>query len=314
MNDTFLAFDIGGSFFKAALVSADGQIIHQAREAVPQSKDQSVDSLKRIAKKLLAEQAQAVIGIGIGAPGVIDRKNICIAGFSANIPQLAGVSMREVFAGISENVAMDNDATNAARGEHRWGAAQGLDDALVITLGTGIGGGLIVNGKIVYGASGYAGEFGHTIIEANGRRCTCGGLGCIEAYASAWALRERAADVARRHPESLLTKISGREIEPKDIVAAAEQGDTWAALLMREAGELLGVALASAANLFNPSAIIIGGGLAAAGSILFDPIEMSFRARVLPAAGAVCRIMPAALANDAGILGAASLILDEVRT
>nr|HPN83653.1 ROK family protein [Spirochaetota bacterium] len=195
---------------------------------------------------------------------------------------------------------------------HRWGAARGMQDVLVITLGTGIGGGLIINGRPVSGRSGYAGEFGHTIIDVAGRRCTCGGTGCVEAYASAWALRERAADIVKRHPQTVLGQIQERSVEPLDIVQAAQAGDPWAAALIRESGEYLGIAIASAVNLLNPEAVILGGGLSADGQVLFTPLEESFRLRVLPAAGTVCRILPASLGNDAGLMGAASLVFDEV--
>ncbi len=309
--DRVLSFDIGGSFFKAAMVLPDGTIVSRDRQAVPPRREQAIAVLQEMAGRLTKGLDGRIAGIGVGAPGAIDRDRAAIAGYSENISHLVDVSMKEVFAGLSDRVCMDNDANNAAHGEHRWGAARGMDTALVITLGTGIGGGVIVHGRVLSGASGYAGEFGHMIVDPNGRRCTCGGTGCIEAYASAWALRERSRDIVKRHPETMLARISGRAVEPLDIVEAASSGDPWAGILVREAGQMLGTALASAANLLNPEAVIIGGGIAAAGPVLLDPLEESFRFRVLPAAGRACRVLPAALGNDAGLLGAASLVLDE---
>ncbi|HPH02521.1 MAG TPA: ROK family protein [Spirochaetota bacterium] len=307
-----LAFDIGGTFIKAARVSSTGEILQRVRVPVSPSREEMCAILRRVAQDLLGDHEPETTGIGVGAPGAIDRSVPCIAGFSENIPQLVGVSLREVFEGLSDTVLMDNDANAAAWGEHRWGAARGMQDVLVITLGTGIGGGLIINGRPVSGRSGYAGEFGHTIIDVAGRRCTCGGTGCVEAYASAWALRERAADIVKRHPQTVLGQIQERSVEPLDIVQAAQAGDPWAAALIRESGEYLGIAIASAVNLLNPEAVILGGGLSAAGQVLFTPLEESFRLRVLPAAGTVCRILPASLGNDAGLMGAASLVFDEV--
>lgn len=303
-----LAFDLGGSFFKAGLVSAAGEILKRERVAVPAGRDAACALLGEIAGRLTAGLDSPVAGIGIGAPGEIDRVRVAVSGGSANLPHLSGVPLAPLFADISGNVAIDNDATNAARGELAYGAARGCRNALVMTIGTGIGGGLVLDGAIYGGASGYAGEFGHTVIVAGGRRCTCGGEGCLEAYVSAWALRQEARAAVARFPDSSLAAIRDREIEPLDLSEAAAHGDILATELLAAAGRHLGIAVASVVNLLNLDAVIVGGGISAAGDALFGPLERQFRIAALPAAARACRIVPAQLGNDAGMLGAARLV------
>jgi glucokinase len=315
--DIALAFDIGGSFLKAALVDTAGRIQKEERLPLPSGTDEAVAALTRLAETLTEGGRQALAGIGIGAPGAIDHAGCAIGADAGNLPQLIGVQFDEVFSLYAVPVRIDNDATNAARGEYFFGAARGMPNALIITLGTGIGGGLILNGEIYSGADSYAGEFGHVIVQANGRRCTCGGYGCVEAYASAWALRLRAGDLVRRCPESSLaslaadssgTALSKTVIEVADIMAAAGAGDALALAITYEAADMLGIALASAANLLNLSAVVIGGGVAAAGETLFAPLRASFRRNALPRASAACTLIPAELGNRAGLAGAAALI------
>jgi glucokinase len=307
-TDLALAFDIGGSFLKGALIDSSGRIHRQESAALPHAPDAALQALLQLAHTLTDGGRQAVQGIGIGAPGVIDHENCGIGADAGNITQLVGQNLARVFSSYAVPVRIDNDATNAARGEHLFGAARGLKNVLVITLGTGIGGGLILDGKVYSGASSYAGEFGHVIVEANGRRCTCGGYGCVEAYASAWALRLRAADLIGRSRDSTLAAKAEAGIEVTDIAEAAAAGDALARTLMDEAARMLGIALASAANLLNLSAIVIGGGIAAAGEVLFRPLGLTFRQRAMPKASADCALIPAALGNKAGLAGAAALI------
>ena len=315
-TDMVLAFDIGGSFLKAALVDTLGRVQREERLSLPQRMEEALASLLSLAKNLTDSGQLPLAGIGIGAPGAIDHAGCAIGGDSGNLPQLIGIKFDELFSSYAVPVRIDNDATNAARGEYLFGAARGMHNALIVTLGTGIGGGLILNGKIYAGAASYAGEFGHLIVEAHGRRCTCGGSGCIEAYASAWALRLRAADLVRRCPESSLASLASggggnpKGIEVSDIMAAAASGDALARGIAYEAADMLGIAFASAANLLNLNAIVVGGGIAAAGEVLFEPLRASFRRNTLPKAFAACTLIPAELGNKAGLAGAAALIFD----
>ncbi|MDR2734601.1 MAG: ROK family protein [Spirochaetota bacterium] len=306
MTDCVLAFDIGGSNLKAGLVDPSGNILKEDRLPLPENRDQALEALIHLAGGL-AKQGEC-IGIGIGAPGVIDHASSSIAADANNLPQLVGARFDELFRVWDVPVKIDNDANNAARAEHLFGAARGKKNVLVVTLGTGIGGGLILNDTLYTGASAYAGEFGHMIVEARGRRCTCGGEGCLEAYAGAWALRLRAESLRKRFPESSLTGFPDGAMDVADMAAAARCGDTLACALMREAGEMLGAALASAANLLNFDAVVIGGGVSAAGDVLFEPMRASFRQRALPKVSQTCTLLEARLGNRSGLVGAAALI------
>jgi len=306
MPGCVLAFDIGGSNLKAGLVDPSGNILREDRLPLPESRDQAADALARLAGGLAKQER--IIGIGIGAPGVIDHASCAIAADACNLPQLVGLRFDELFRSYGVPVRIDNDANNAARAEHLFGAAQGKKNALVVTLGTGVGGGLILNNALYMGAGGYAGEFGHIIVEARGRRCTCGSEGCLEAYAGAWALRLRAECLRKRFPESSLAGVSADALDVADMAMAARAGDALGCALMREAGEMLGVALASAANLLNLDAIVIGGGVSAAGEVIFEPMRAYFRQRALPKAAQACTLLEARLGNRAGLAGAAAII------
>lgn len=251
----------------------------------------------------------AVVGVGIGAPGPLDRHT----GVVLETPNLGwrNVPLRDMVAhetGLP--VVLDNDANCATFGEWWLGAGRRFDRLIGLTLGTGIGGGIVLAGEVYRGASDSAGEVGHMSVDFDGRLCACGSRGCVEAYASGSAIAARAlegiADGAR-------SALGARVVSDPDgvtaeaVCRAAEAGDDYAILVLDETARILAVAVANLVNLFNPDAVVIGGGVAAAGDLLFQPLRDEVDRRTFRSARSACRIMPAALPDIAGVIGAAGV-------
>lgn len=256
----------------------------------------------------------AVAAIGLGVPCTIDRRSgVCVD--SVHLP-LAGVPVRDL---ISERiglpVSLDNDANVAAIAEHRFGAAREAANVVLLTLGTGIGGGLIIDGRPYRGTSGAAAELGHMVIDQNGPRChgNCPNRGCIECYASGTAIARAAREAARLNPGSALAEAldEGTALDGRAVTVAAEAGDAAALAILERAGTSLGVALSGLANAFDPDVIVVGGGVMAAGDLLLDPARAELRRRALPPQNEV-PVRAAALGPEAGMIGAATLALEEL--
>ena len=211
-------------------------------------------------------------------------------------------------------VFVDNDANVAARAEHRAGAAQGFSEAVVLTIGTGIGGGLILNGELYRGAHGAGAELGHMVIQADGPRCqgNCPNRGCVEALASGTALAREAARIARQRPESRLARAvsEGREPAGPLVSELAHDGDAAAISVLELIGTYLGVAIANYVNIFNPEVVVIGGGVIGAGELLLGPARAEVARRALPPSRDEVRIVPARFGVEAGMIGAGALALD----
>jgi len=203
---------------------------------------------------------------------------------------------------------LDNDANCATLGEFWCGAAVGGRNVIGLTLGTGIGGGLILEGKLYHGSSDVAGEIGHTSIDANGRRCKCGNYGCIEAYASGPAIAERAREALRGdESESILVSMAdgdARRITAQTVYEASKRGDLVAREVVRETGLILGTAVANLLNIFNPDIVVLAGGVTQAGDALFQPLRAEVRRRAFKPAWQACKIVPGALRLSAGVVGA----------
>jgi glucokinase len=209
--------------------------------------------------------------------------------------------------------AVDNDANAAALGEQRFGAGVGYRHILYITASTGIGAGLVLDGRIYRGADYGAGEFGHIVVARNGPRCNCGGVGCLEAHASGTAIAKRARREIRRAPDSLLTKVradKGADVSAEDVFAAARRGDALAGTIIRDAAEYLGLGIVSVIHLLNPEVIIIGGGMARAGKLLFEPLRRTVADRAQKHLAQNVRIVRAKLGGKAGIYGSLADALD----
>lgn len=266
-------------------------------------------------EQLLAEEGgerSDIAGVGIGSPGPLNRET----GRVVETPNLGwrDFPVRDL---VSERVglpaSLDNDANCAAFGEWWMGAGRDARSLVAVTLGTGIGGGIVLDGRLVHGASDAAGEIGHTTIDFTGRRCSCGNYGCLEAYASGPNIAARAREGLEPNGPSLLLEIAGGEpdrITSATVYEAAVRGDAHAGEIIVETAKILGVGIANLVNLLNPDMVVITGGVTLAGERLFDPLRREVRRRAFKVAEEACRIVPAGLPETAGVVGAAGVFLD----
>jgi glucokinase len=256
-----------------------------------------------------------VEAIGVGVASMVDFAAGRIVE-SVNLP-LTDVPLRDLLRGRFEvPVVVDNDATAATIGEWGYGAGAGTRDMIMLTLGTGVGGGIISGGRPLRGASGAAGELGHIIVEFDGLECpaNCPNRGCLEAYAAGPAMGAAARVAAELEPGSELGRAlaAGRSVDSKLLTRLALEGDAGSVAVLERAGEYLGAGLVTLSNIFDPELFVIGGGAAAAGELLLEPARRVLAARALPPARDRVRVVPAALGPDAGFIGAAALALTEL--
>jgi glucokinase len=317
MKRLAIGIDLGGSNIKAGVVDSDGGILRDTTLPAEASRGPAhvIEQISKGIRQLLDashEDAEKCIGIGVGSPGSVDLDGGTVR-YPPNFPGWTVVRLGEALEkNFGLRVAVDNDANAAAVGEARFGAGVGRPDFVMITLGTGVGGGLILGGKIYRGPFGAAGEIGHITIDYNGPLCNCGNRGCIEAYVGAKYLTERAVEKVQSNPRSIIvTLVDGdlTRIDPKVVSLAAQEGDSTALEILEETGKYLGIALASVVNLLDLRLIIIGGGIARAGKPLFDAVRKSVSQHVLKPMTEGLEVLPAKLGNAAGILGAAALVL-----
>jgi glucokinase len=295
-----IGLDLGGTFVKAARVAPDGTIGRRLRERV--SGGTADDLLSQLARAVATlEEDGPVPAVGLGIPGIIERRDGCARGVP-NLPAIEGLPVGAALqARCGRRAFAANDANAAALAESWLGAGRDVESMLLVTLGTGVGGGLVFDGALFTGLAGYAGEVGHIQVEPNGAPCGCDSWGCIEtiAGASGWARR---AEAARAQRPSIL---AGRTLDQKTIVDAAVQGDAVALEVLEGAARALGAGIAAVLNLLNLERVVIGGGVSAAGPILLDRIVAEAKRRTFPAIFGGCSIVPAALGSDAGVVGAA---------
>ena len=248
-------------------------------------------------------------GIGIGAPGPLNRET----GTVIQSPNLGwrNFPLRDLISNaVNLPAVLDNDANCATYGEWWLGAGRNVDTLIGITLGTGIGGGIVLNGEIFHGVSDAAGEIGHMTIEANGRKCPCGNYGCLEAYASGPAIARRAIEGLDAGAESLLSDLVNgnfEKITAATVYEAVINGDPYANDVMRETAKFLGAGVANIINIFNPDMIVIAGGVTSAGDHLFVPLRAEVRRRAFKSALDACQITAAQLPGTAGVIGAAGV-------
>ena len=304
-----IGVDLGGSKLLTGVLGDDHEVLHRSI-ATSHGRSQA-ELIELIVEELSAAIAArpAVAAVGIGVPCTIDRKaGLCIN--AVNLP-ISDLPLRDLIAErIGLPVEIDNDANLAAFAEHRHGAARGTTNAVVLTIGTGIGGGLILDGRLYRGSTGAGAELGHIVVDINGPPCqgTCPNRGCIETLASGTALAREGTEAAAAHPDSALARLlaSNGELSGQAITAAALDGDETARGVFDLVGRRLGVALSGLANAFDPDVIVIGGGVMAAGELLLGPAREELRARALPPQNEV-PLEPAMLGPDAGMIGAARL-------
>ncbi len=310
-GDITCGIDIGGTKIAGAVVDVEGTILEDARVESPAT---DPDAIETAAAGLVARLAaeHEVTAVGVGAAGYIDADRSTVL-FAPNIAWRDEPLGRDLSNLPGLPVTIENDANAAAWGEFRYGAGRDVDDQLMITVGTGVGGGVIAGGRLLRGGYGVAGEIGHLCVVPDGRPCGCGNRGCFEQYASGSALvREaRAAAVGRSLPARDLLERAGGDPEAITgplITAAAQDGDRFAIEQLRTVGQWLGHGIASLVAVLDPSVIVIGGGVSEAGDLLLGPIRETF-VRTLTGRGyrPEAEIRPAVLGNRAGVIGAADL-------
>ncbi|MDZ4861870.1 MAG: ROK family protein [Gemmatimonadota bacterium] len=319
---TIIGVDLGGTNIVSGCVAEDGSAVYGVR-SVPTGAEEGADAVvQRIIASaratITAAQVEVpgleVIGLGIGAPGPLKIDT----GIVLLTPNLGWVNMplrQRLADGLGLRAALDNDANCAVLGEWWRGAAQGTRNAVGLTIGTGIGGGIIIGGRLYHGASDIAGEIGHMTIDVHGRRCKCGNYGCVEAYASGPNIALRAVEAIESGSASSLPGYVGgdlRQVTAQLVYEAAKAGDELALDVVRDTARFLGAAVANLINIFNPEAIVVVGGVTLAGEHLFEPLRREVTRRAFKPAVEVCRIVPGTLTGVAGVYGAVRAFQEQV--
>jgi glucokinase len=314
--------DLGGTNVRAAVTDREGRIIGEGRrpslamEGPEVTIGQIVQAI-RDAMTNAGVQSKDICGIGMGVPGRHKSKEGIVL-WSPNFKDWTGLQLlAPIREQIGAPVYMGNDVNVAALGEFRFGAGKNVNSMVMITLGTGIGGGIILDGKLWLGANEGGGEIGHQVINPNGMRCGCGNFGDLEGEARRDAIIERAVRKIYAGRKTILTDMVGPkyyDLTPAMIAEAASKGDEVALEVMEETGYYVGIGVANVINFLNVEMVVIGGGISQAGPVLWDPIMRTVRANALKEALEVCQVVPAALGDDAGIMGGVVLVLQEMES
>lgn len=303
----YVGVDLGGTNIKAGIVNDEGKIISSL--SIPtegqQGWEKVISNIKKVILKLMVEDG--IRAIGVGVPGPVDFEN----GIIREMPAIPGVKNVNISKQLSDEfkipVFVDNDANNFALGEIVFGVAKGKKNVIGITLGTGIGGGIVIDGKLYRGAKNYAGEIGHMVIVPNGVQCNCGKFGCWEAYASATAIIKQALSYKKRNIETKLKDYQDERIEAKTIFDLAKEGDRFCESIVNNVFFYLGLGIASIVNIFNPEMVVIGGGLSLAGDYLLNSVKEIALQNIMPPLRENVEIVLSKSGNNAGIIGAAGL-------
>ena len=304
--------DLGGTKLLAGVVDPGLNVHHRALRRARGSDEAAVLETVLGAVQEARDAAEGeILGVGFGIPSLVDQE-LGSAMSTVHLP-LAGVPFRDV---MSERLGLpvwvDNDANAALLAETRFGAAAGARHAVLLTLGTGVGGAILADGKLVRGARGGAGELGHMVVDLDGPQCACGNVGCLETLVSGNAIGREAMRVARDVPGSALGRslAAGREVTGMLCTELAHDGDPAARDVLALVGTRLGVGLTGLVNAFNPEVIVIGGGAVAAGDMMLEPAREVVRERALAPSRDQVRIVPSRFGEESGMLGAALLALD----
>lgn len=302
-----IGIDLGGTTIKYALISSDGEFLFEGITDTPatQGAEAVLQALCRAADECVAAAATkrlSIEGIGMGSPGIISPDGQCVLGGAENIVGWEGIDVgARLTSHTGLRTLLGNDANLMALGEVLYGAAKGAEDVVFLTVGTGIGGGVLIGGKLQGGWQGRGMELGHVVLIADGERCACGAVGCLEHYASTSALVRRYAERKGITPE----QTNGR-----DIVRHYHEGEPEAVQSLEEHWEFLGQGIRSFINIFAPQKVVIGGGISEAGEFYFEGLRRHTKAHIMEVCGGHTEIVAAILGNCAGSLGAAGLILE----
>ena len=311
-GDATIGIDLGGTKCLGVVAGPDGQVHDELRLPTPQGEEAIMATLAAVATTLAERAPAAIAGVGVGAPGLVGQPGTLVSA-----PNLPGVFDLELAGPLARHlglpVVVDNDATCAGWAEREAGAARGRDDVVFVTLGTGIGGGMVLGGRLYRGSHGYAGEIGHMVVDPRGPACPCGRRGCWERFASGSGLGRLAREAAHAGRLRRAVELAGSDPEAvrgEPVTAAAAVGDQDALEVLSEFAWWVGVGLSNLANVLDPEAFVVGGGLVEAGDLLLDPVRRAF-SDLLQAGGAARRppvdVLPASLGEHAGAIGAALL-------
>jgi len=311
-SSVVIAVDLGGTQIRAARFTSDHAMA--ARVALPTEAGVSriISAIERVWP---SDPQDKVLAVALGAPGPVNFERGVVR-FAPNLPGWDNVPLRAMLQeALGVKVFVANDADIAALGELRFGAGRGVRHMIYMTISTGIGGGIIIDGRLFTGGHGLGGEIGHMTIEPFGRQCSCGNIGCLETLASGTAIARRARErIAGGEPSALLAMVGEdvARITARDVNAAAQAGDALAIDVFREAGTYLGVAIVDLMFLFNPTLFVLGGSVTLAGDFLFEPMQDVIRARAPQPYREVTRVVRAELGGDVGLWGALALAETEL--
>jgi glucokinase len=316
VKDLVIAVDLGGTQMRVAALDTSYHVLARYSEAteVEEGVDAVVDRLIACVRRI-GDRAgwQRISGVGVSAPGPLDPWRGIIH-WAPNLPDWHDVPLSDrLCEAVGRPVWMGNDGNLAALAEQRYGAGKGQLDLVYITVSTGIGGGVVSHGQVVLGQGGLGGEVGHMTVQADGHRCNCGNVGCLETLASGTAIARQAQElVALGARTNIADLVDGdrERITAKVVHEAARQGDAVAVDLFRKAGIYLGIGIVNLMYLFNPGVIVVGGGVAKADELLFVPMQATIHQRVHEIYWKECPVLPAALGDDVCLIGAAILAVE----
>ena len=311
-NKYVLAGDVGGTNLRIAAVSADGAILCQVSVPTPKTSVAAdvAEAIRQAAETCVADAGggQRPLAFGLALAALVNSRESRVLS-SPNLPELNDSSLAKTLSEVLRlHVVLENDATAAAIGEHWLGSSKGVESSVFVTLGTGVGGGLILDGRVYRGIDGTAGEIGHISVEPDGHPCGCGSHGCLEQYSSATAIARIAGELLQADSASPLKAKA--QFSSKDVYDAATAGDPVAVEAFRTMGRYLGIALAGLVDVLNPELIVIGGGAAGGWDFFIEHVKSEIRARAFRHPAERVRVVQASLGDGAGLLGAARVALD----
>lgn len=320
ISDYVVGVDLGATNIISLLVSLNGEVVaRDTRKTMSEKgKERTISQIVTSARSVIGEgersgiSSKSILGMGIGGPGPLSSDGGVIH-IAPNIPGwINAYLVKELEDELKLNVFLENDANAAALGEWWLGAGRDVDNLVLLTLGTGVGGGIIIGGEVLHGARNTAGEIGHMIIREGGLLCGCGNRGCLEAYVSARSIVKRTLAAIKEGKKTILTDLVKNKLEDitcKLVYDEARKGDSLCKLVVEETGRYLGIGIANIVNIINPEMIILGGGMAKAGDLLFKPVRKYAREHSFTAAMEGVKIVPAALGVNAGAIGAVAFVL-----
>jgi len=312
VNQVVIGVDLGGTNMRTALLSPDGLILDRhkvsthATEGWKQVVARLVENIVRY-QKIAIGKGLTVAAVGVGAPGVIQMDSGIVVK-SPNFPDWNNLPLKEVLEkALNVPVFIENDANAAALGEQWLGAGRDINSMILLTLGTGVGGGIVLNKQIWQGADGMAGEIGHMTLVPDGRLCGCGNTGCLEMYASARGIVQSYREAVNSSGIAMVAELSSEQ-----IYQAARDGETVACKVMKDMGRMLGIGIANLINIFNPQMIVLGGGVKDAWQLFINATQEEVMRRAFKVPAERTKIVPSLLGDDAGMVGAAAVALQKI--